>query len=341
MTAPTTAELAAASAVSAAAVASSGMSLLEHANALRSVLGDVSTVAVSQLVSLFQQNKKRPGFPALLKEAVPQIVLPLADSAAQITAQWYDDLAPDLKFNASPVVDIPTERIDKTIDWALYAPTTRQPSGLLFHEPDESTSNVAVWEDDPDIALGRLAGSAKRMVFDASRDTVVSNAMEEGVRWVRVAQPDACAFCRMLATRQDVYRTEADALTVQGRSISLTQADRKHIAAGLTTRDQALARRTTYSRGDRAGQAMGRALRGSRQYGESYHDHCRCTAAPVRGGVYEPPEYTQQWEQEYVDAVKAAKAAGKTKGQYGAIDFKAVLAQMRAADGGDSAGRHD
>jgi hypothetical protein len=43
-----------------------------------------------------------------------------------------------------------------------------------------------------------------------------------------------------------------------------------------------------------------------------------------------------RWEQDYKAAVKATKAAGKTKGKYGAIDVAAVLVHMRAH--GDSGG---
>lgn len=290
---------------------------------------------MSHLVNFFRHYQGEKGFPQLLHQGIPEIVRPMAQAAATVTSQWYDELAPDLKFEAKPVVKLPVERIDKTVDWALYAPTTKkvEPAGLLFREPGNGEpSGLAVWEVAPDVTLNRLAGSTKRMVYDASRDTVLSNAIEEGVRWARVAQPDACAFCRLLASRQAVYRTEADALTVQGRSANLTQADRREIAAGTTTRESALQRRTA---------TAGRALRGSQQYGEKYHDHCRCIAVPVRGGAFEPPEYAQKWEQQYIDAVKAAAAAGKAKGDYGAIDIKAVLAHMRASDGGDGVGRHD
>lgn len=58
--------------------------------------------------------------------------------------------------------------------------------------------------------------------------------------------------------------------------------------------------------------------------------NCRCMAVAVRPGKsYEPPPYVEKWEQEYVDAVRAASAAGRTKGEYGAIDVKAVMAAMR------------
>jgi hypothetical protein len=57
------------------------------------------------------------------------------------------------------------------------------------------------------------------------------------------------------------------------------------------------------------------------------------------GQTYDPPDYVHRWQQDYIAAVKATKAAGKTKGEYGAIDVKAVLAHMRANRGEGGAGQ--
>lgn len=221
-----------------------------NAQALQSVLTDLSTVTLGQLVALFRQYGDRPDFALLLKQAFPDILRPHAEAAATITAQWYDELAPRADFNATPVVDLAPERLAKSVDWALYAPGDAQP-------------------------LDRLAGSAKRMVYDAARDTIVDNASQEKVRWARYAQPDACAFCRVLATRSGdaLYRSEHSAQFVVGR---------------------------------------GGQPRGSRKLGEKYHDHCRCLPFPVREGDYEPPDYTQQWQKQYEDARKAGNYGLKT-----------------------------
>jgi hypothetical protein len=59
----------------------------------------------------------------VLREAFPEIVRPHAQAAAQITAQWFDELHPPSARQAEPVVDLPADRISGTIDWALHAPT--------------------------------------------------------------------------------------------------------------------------------------------------------------------------------------------------------------------------
>jgi hypothetical protein len=58
----------------------------------------------------------------------------------------------------------------------------------------------------------------------------------------------------------------------------------------------------------------------------------------VRKVRYTAPDYVKRWRHGYQDAVKATKAVGKAKGKYGVIDFRAVLAHLRAhgGDGGTS-----
>lgn len=324
--------------VLAAEANSGGIGLAAHADALQKVLGQLSTLTISQLVEMFHQYQTDPGFIALLKASFPQIILPHAQAAAAITAQWYDELQPNSKFAAQPVINLPQARLDGTLNWAIYAPKGYTTPADFPDLTDEEYENFVPQPIAPtsDDILSRLAGSAKRMVYDGSRDTVTTNAQQQGIRWARVAQPGACAFCRMLATKTGSTRAlytgrgvqvDPDTgdyyLTVAGRSPSLTRGDRKMRAAGVASTDELLARRV-------AQDAIG-TQRGPQEIGEKYHDHCRCTAVPVPDGeAYVAPDYTDQWAQDYQDAVQATKAVGKTKGQYGAIDLKAVLAHMRA-----------
>lgn len=241
MTAPDNANALPAAADAAASAA--GLSgLAGHAAALQTVLMDLSTLTVSQLVALFRQYESVPGFEQLLRSALPQIVMPHANAAAAVTAQWYNDIQPGSGFAAAPTVNLPAQRIDKTIGWALNAPGEATP-------------------------LDRLAGSTKRMVFDASRDTVTANAAQQGIKFARYASANACAFCRVMAARGAVYSSEQSALTVVGRA--------------------------------------GRP-RGNQPIGEKWHDHCRCMVVPVPAGqTYKPPPYVAQWKQDYKDAWKA------------------------------------
>lgn len=281
-----------------AAAGGTSTSLTQHARALQSILTDFAAVTASQLVSFFQSNQTAPDFPTLLKQVVPQIVLPYAQGSAEVTVQWYQDVQPATDFTATPVVDIPAERIAKTVDWASYAPTDLKPpqpapveapraSGLLVPTETQEPRYGLVWRDDPDVTLSRLAGSASRMINDASRDTVTTNAAKQGIKYARYASANACAFCRVMASRGEVFNSAQSAIYVVG---------------------------------------MHGKPRGTRQLGEKWHDCCRCVAVPVpEGETYTPLDYVQQWEQDYTDAWNAVP-----DGTPSDKVLSMVLAHMRA-----------
>ncbi|MDQ2636592.1 MAG: hypothetical protein M3Y83_06935 [Actinomycetota bacterium] len=305
------------------------------AAALQLVLTDLSTEAIADLVALWRKYSDEPEFAALLHAAFPEIINPYAHAGALVTAQWYTEQAPELAYTATPLGDLPPERLTGSLGWALNAPGQATP-------------------------LERIAGSAQRMIYDASRQTVVHNTAAEygdlgtdttvsfdsapGTRWARYASATACSFCRMLATRHAVYRSAESAQGVVGRSIEITDTDRRQIAAGQATRDDALERRATYSNAraaKKAGKTVGATktgrLRGTQDYGSKYHDHCRCIAVPVRPGTrYEPPDYVDQWEDDYIAATRAVSAAGEDTG--GKVELNAILREMDAIDRDRSAG---
>lgn len=273
------------------------------------LLADLSTVATRDLVELWRRAVTADvDFARFLIESFPEIATTYANVAADLAADWYEQSAPALAYQAvsAPAPDVAA--LTKSAQWAMGA--------------------------DGDMALNRLSGTLQRSVFNGARDTTILNTtLEPGARWARHASANACEFCRMLATRGAVYRTEKDAVRVSGRSVDLSVADRRMRAAGTATTDELLARRmgqTTYVRGKRKGQAKVRRVRGERELGDKFHDFCHCTAVEVRPGMgYDPPDYVAQWEQDYYAAVEDAQKAGRTKGEYGAIDVKAVLASWR------------
>jgi hypothetical protein len=172
----------------------------------------------------------------------------------------------------------PAEKVEQSIRWAVSAPIA----------PD-STATVE----------SRLSGAVQRYVSNAARDTITTNADREGAKWGRQARPDACAFCRMLATRGADYLSEQAALRVVGRR----------------TKSRAVPGRLV------------NVKRGTRDLGEKYHDHCHCTPFVVRpGDSYTPPDYVLEWERQYLSA--ADKSNGSTK---------SILSEMRKLSTGNKA----
>lgn len=244
-------------------------------------------------------------------DSFPDIVIPYSELAAEFAATVFEEDFSDLQFTAKQADPPPVAALTKSAEWALGA--------------------------DGRKALDRLTATAQRHIYDGDRNTTIANAETLGMRWIRVARPDACAFCRLLASRtalsDDLYRSKESALGVVGRSVNLSIADRRMIAQGLMTRDEALARRDqmqlTYQIGRRKGSPRGKRLRGARKYGDKYHDDCRCTAKAIPAGLdpmevlfNDEPEYAfsaEQWNNEYIKARQAA----------GSGDPKAILSAWR------------
>lgn len=210
-------------------------------------------------------------------------VLSPAEARAFITDAYPALLEPYLKASS-----------DLTMQWYAEQPTapTQRGSGIFVPEaaPMRAGEQLAIsgrWAlstSDPSTAL---RGNATRQVLNQSRDTVIVNAQREGVRWVRQAKSNACGFCKMLATRaakdlaQYSYKSEG--------------VRKKLDRYGNPTGDYTL---MVIGKRGRKRRKNGRNL------GSEYHDHCRCTAVPIRDGNYEPPEYVQQWTEQYDAIVK-------------------------------------
>lgn len=109
-------------------------------------------------------------------------VQPFIDLAAEHTAQWYDDLDPALGFSVTTAHQVEDARIDGTARWALYAPGEAPP-------------------------LQRFLSSAHRMIYDGSRDVVITNAERESAVYFRDAPQSACRFCRKLTVDPDSYES--------------------------------------------------------------------------------------------------------------------------------------
>ena len=62
-------------------------------------------------------------------------------------------------------------------------------------------------------AQDALASEAEQMVLDRSRNTIINAVGEdrEARAWARITEPGACSFCRLLATRGAVYKSEETA----------------------------------------------------------------------------------------------------------------------------------
>lgn len=136
----------------------------------------------------------------LLLALTRDITVVYGELAAVSAADWYDEVRRETqtpgRFRASPSRPVPADQSDAMVRWAV----------------------APLWAADPSRVrtLLRLAAGTARLVRKPARDTVAENAGREGIRYARQPQSGACAFCLMLATRDD-YTSERAASVVGDR----------------------------------------------------------------------------------------------------------------------------
>lgn len=210
----------------------------------RRALDSITLLAVADIDALLGSlDLSRPvAVRDALIEAFPDVIGPYVNATGELTASWYEDLrerALPGTYYAVAASGVNPGKVDGLVRWSV---------GPLF-------------EDSESGVLSRLGGGVQRMIAGAGRDTIDMNARQDSasVSWARVARPDSCEFCKMLAGRGAVYRSEATAGMVVGRGVDPS---------------------ATVGRG--GGQGRGVRGRGSRPVGaSSFHDRCRCTAQPT------------------------------------------------------------
>ncbi|MFC9432691.1 hypothetical protein [Nocardia sp. NPDC057030] len=267
----------------------------------RSHLNVVSALAAAEVAKIAASVASDPPaqMETILLAAIPQVLRPFLSAASALAMSFYKDPAslsapqpvpstPRLPSPGPPAPRPPSPRPEVVAAPAarIVGPTTRpaRAAANAFEPhpvdiPDEQIDSSVRWAVEAARAPvestmpQRLEAAVQRHVHNAARDTITANAKAERVRWYRHPRADACAFCRMLATRGPKYLTAESARFVVGR------------------------------RGKQ---------RGTRAIGELYHDHCFCLPVAVRAGdSYDPPEYIDAWMEEYQAA--AMSTNGSTK----------------------------
>lgn len=235
-----------------------------------------------------------------------RLVMPLAEilaglvgrygtAAAALAADWFDEARMDAgasgSFRAIAAGLPDAAKLESTAGWGV--------SPLFGANPDGGAS------------LALLIGGLQRMVTGMGRRTTEMSAARDPqiVGYARHASANACAFCRMLATRGPAYGSEESAGRVTG--VHLGGKDyRKMREHGVSESS------ITAGRKSRAGL--------SRSIGDKYHDHCHCVPVPVWSNAdYQPAPYVADWEADYAAARRQA----------GSSDPSQILSKMREISG--------
>jgi hypothetical protein len=210
-------------------------------------------------------------FAAYIAQAFPQIVDPYYQLAAEASATFYGMDHPREGYTPVTAPLPPREKLIMSAKWALAG--------------------------DGVEAIDRMSGSAQRAIYDGDRLTTALNADNNNQRYVRVARANACAFCRMLASRSasgDIdltYKSEKSATTVVG---------------------------------DERGRP-----RGKRAIGELYHDFCYCIAQAIPDDQH-PLDYLELVEPGYAElATQWGDEYDKARANAGNGDTTKILAEWR------------
>lgn len=167
---------------------------------LTRTVDDVLTVARADVRALTSTvvDLSPPAATATLTAEVPPLVQAWGDVSSTVAADWYSLTRPDgPPFTPTVAPAAPVEQIEAMVRWAV---------GPLWQAYD--------W----DAALRDLLAGSGRLVRQSSRDTIERNAWDDPASgaFVRVARPDACPWCLMLASRGAVYRSAETAGATRG-----------------------------------------------------------------------------------------------------------------------------
>lgn len=145
------------------------------------LLAQLERFAQTDLENLWKQAEQLASedFFSYVRDAFPDIADTYSQTAGQLAATWFEESDPASPYVAKVADPIVRERLVKSAEWALGG--------------------------DGRQALDRMSGTLQRAVYDGARETTVLNVEATDSRFIRVARPDACPFCRMLATRTGEY----------------------------------------------------------------------------------------------------------------------------------------
>ena len=238
-----------------------------------------------------------------LIEVLAALVEKNGSAGAALAADWYDEARDDAKaagsFTALPATPPERDRLGALARWGV---------GPLFGANPDTVA-----------ALSLIAGGLQREVLNMPRLTVEGSTTLDPAApsYARHASANACAFCRMLATRGAVYTSKEAAERVTGQNLGGT--DYRKMQRLGTSREaiQSGLRQSTRDRG-------GRKLRDTiRPLGDKYHDRCHCVSVAVwPGQKFDEAPYVQQWRDQYKDSIAR-------RGEHRAVDVKKTLSNWR------------
>jgi hypothetical protein len=157
----------------------------EHHAALVGLTGKLkTTLRTPQLLRLDKSSAQyAAAFAALVQE--------FGSASVSLNSDYYEDARTDAEvpgaYRVPDIEPLAPERVSGALTAALDAP--------------------------PDLAQSSVEGYADLLVTSIGKNALIAAIMgdNKAQKWARVTSGKACAFCRMLATRGAVYKSDASA----------------------------------------------------------------------------------------------------------------------------------
>lgn len=140
---------------------------------------------------------------------LPMLILRYGMAGATLAADWYDEMRSDEgvkgRYRAAPAEPVNVEvRTEATVRRAMgpaFALTTAATVGLLYAGQPAGTRASG-------LVLPALTDPMTKMVLEPARETTILSALADpqAAGWQRITRAGSCKFCRMLASKGDVYR---------------------------------------------------------------------------------------------------------------------------------------
>lgn len=234
-------------------------------------------LAIEQLwphLDLLNLKRSLPAFIAAVAQQVQSHAMASATLATRQYTQQRVAAGAGRGFTPRPADPPPLAQVAAAVNWSVEPLFSSNVQAFVSGQPEAApTETLPSAGSAIADAKARLAAASERQVLDAGRETITANAAQDRKArgWVRIAEPDACYFCALLATRTPGFGS-----FYQDGSFERSDAkfvNHKDIPSDVKT-----------------------------------HDHCRCHVEPVFG-AYEPTAEVRRWQQMYAD-VKPDPADG-------------------------------
>ncbi|QCX81268.1 hypothetical protein C9F11_38425 [Streptomyces sp. YIM 121038] len=144
-------------------------------------------------------------------EAVAALVARYSEVAATLAADFYDgerDAAGMPGLFTVPLTDAPPDsQMSNSLRWATKDLWPRDEAA------DATTAQLAPFDVRLGAAMAKADGAVQKLVADRGRATLrqAVGADPQAVAYARAAALGACSFCKLMASRGQVYRTAGSA----------------------------------------------------------------------------------------------------------------------------------